>query len=400
MIATKLKPSIFRVVRPRDSIIQVKIVILIALIALASSFVILDPDVCPAKLAALVGTALALGDTDRLLSATVGKVRTTFIMRNAERRITDEVWHRHRFANRFQTALLVVVLIGISAMAGWLIFGQTGLWIALGACAFVLLLEPAAASILTLRLYRARPIHPAEAPDLWGLVRELAERSGLPAVPTPYYVPSAIVNAFATGSRKRSAIALTDGLLRSLTPRELVGVIAHEIAHIAHDDLRVMGLADYISRLTSLLAMAGQVVILFSLPLLLMGLATVNWWGLLLLAISPQLALLAQLGLSRVREFDADHTAARLTGDPEGLASALAKVERISRSWRNWLMPGWGNPEPSWLRTHPAIQARIARLLELLPPQQVALRRVPKYFTPGPVVVSRSPRWYPGGFWR
>ena len=78
--------------------------------------------------------------------------------------------------------------------------------------------------------------------------------------------------------------------------------------------------------------MAGQVVILISLPLLLMGLATVNWWGLLLLAISPQLALLAQLGLSRVREFDADHTAARLTGDPEGLASALAKVERISRS--------------------------------------------------------------------
>ena len=146
--------------------------------------------------------------------------------------------------------------------------------------------------------------------------------------------------------------------------------------------------------------MAGQVVILISLPLLLMGLATVNWWGLLLLAISPQLALLAQLGLSRVREFDADHTAARLTGDPEGLASALAKVERISCSWGNWLMPGWGNPEPSWLRTHPAIQARIARLLELVPPQQVALRSVPRYFTPGPVVISRSPRWYPGGFWR
>jgi heat shock protein HtpX len=76
----------------------------------------------------------------------------------------------------------------------------------------------------------------------------------------------------------------------------------------------------------------------------------VNWPGLLLLAASPQLALLAQLGLSRVREFDADRLAAELTGDPQGLASALAKIERVSRSWRAWLWPGWGNPEPSWLR--------------------------------------------------
>lgn len=321
-------------------------------------------------------------------------------MRGAEQPAMNVIWHRHRFINRFQTALLVVVLIGISALAGSLIFGETGLWIALGACIFALLLQPAAASVLTLRLYRARPIHPAEAPDLWALVRELAGRAGLPAVPTPHYVPSAIVNAFATGSRQRSAIALTDSLLRSLTPRELAGVIAHEIAHIAHDDLRVMGLADSVSRFTSLLAMLGQVVMLINLPLLLTGAATVNWWGLLLLALSPQLALLAQLGLSRVREFDADHTAARLTGDPGGLASALAKIERISRSWRNWLMPGWGNPEPSWLRTHPATEARIARLLELSPPQQAALRPVPNYFAPGPIVISRSPRWYPGGFWR
>lgn len=321
-------------------------------------------------------------------------------MRGAEQPAMNGIWHRHRFINRFQTALLVVLLIGISALVGRLLFGENGLWIALGTSIFALLLEPAAASVLTLRLYRARPIHPAEAPDLWGLVRELAERAGLPVVPTPHYVPSAIVNAFATGSKHRSAIALTDGLLRSLSPRELAGVVAHEIAHIGHDDLRVMGLADSVSRLTSLLAMLGQVVILINLPLLLTGAATVNWWGLLLLVISPQLALLAQLGLSRVREFDADHTAARLTGDPRGLASALAKIERISRSWRNWLMPGWGNPEPSWLRTHPTTEARIARLLELLPPQQAALPSVPNYFAPGSLVISRSPRWYPGGFWR
>ena len=115
-------------------------------------------------------------------------------------------------------------------------------------------------------------------------------RTGLvPATPVPHYVPSAVVNAFATGSKQKASIALTDGLLRSLSPRELAGVFAHEVAHIANEDLRVMGLADSVSRLTCLLALMGQIA-------LLVGAAEVYWSGLLLLAASPQLALLAQLG--------------------------------------------------------------------------------------------------------
>jgi heat shock protein HtpX len=149
-------------------------------------------------------------------------------------------------------------------------------------------------------------------------LRELSARAGLPATPVPHYVPSAVVNAFATGSKQHASIALTDGLLRNLSSRELAGVLAHEVAHIANEDLRVMGLADSVSRLTSLLALMGQIAILLSLPALLVGAAEVNWPGLLLLAASPQLALLAQLGLSRVREFDADRLAAELTGDPQG----------------------------------------------------------------------------------
>lgn len=212
------------------------------------------------------------------------------------------------------------------------------------AAGFTLLLEPAAASGLTLRLYGARPLHPNEAPDLWAVLRELAARAGLPAVPVPHYVPSGVVNAFATGTKHHAAIALTDGLLRSLTPRELTGVLGHEIAHIANEDLSVMGLADSISRLTHLLALLGQIMLLFSLPALLWGTVAIQWPALLLLAVSPQLALLAQLGLSRVREFDADRLTAELTGDPQGLALALAKIERESRAW---LLPGWGKPEPS-----------------------------------------------------
>jgi heat shock protein HtpX len=311
-----------------------------------------------------------------------------------------EPWRRHRLINRLQTFLLVVVLIGISALAGGLIFGGTGLWIALGASLFALAVEPAAAPAWTLRLYQARPIQPAEGPDLWAWLGELGVRAGLGAAPSPHYVPSRVVNAFAIGTRRRSAIVLTDGLLRSLAPREIVAVLAHEIAHIANDDLRVMGLADYVSRFTSLLSMAGQLVILLSVPWIVAGEASVNLWGLLLLALSPQLALLAQLGLSRVREFDADDTAARLTGDPRALASALDKIERADRSWRSWLLPGWRNPEPSWLRTHPPSEERIARLLALdaaLPPASPAdAGRFVRVEHP----VARPPRWFAGGVWR
>ncbi|WP_158008928.1 M48 family metalloprotease, partial [Enterobacter kobei] len=84
-----------------------------------------------------------------------------------------------------------------------------------------LLLEPVAASALSLRLYRVRALHPQQAHEMWALLRELPARAGLPATPVPHYVPSAVVNAFATGSKQEASIALTDGLLRSLSPREL-----------------------------------------------------------------------------------------------------------------------------------------------------------------------------------
>lgn len=310
------------------------------------------------------------------------------------------VRYRHRLINALQTGLLILALLGILMLAGSLIFGKAGLWIALIAGLFAMLLEPAAASTLTLRLYRARPIHPVEAPVLWEMVHELATRAGLPTIPMLYYVPSTLVNAFATGSKRQSAIALTDGLLQNLDRREIAGVIGHEIAHIANGDLRVMGLADYVSRITSLLSLIGQIMVLVSLPLLLNDTVEISWLGLLLLIVAPHLAVLAQLSLSRVREFDADQVAVQLTGDPYGLASALVKLERINYSWRSWLMPGWGNPEPSWLRTHPATSERISRLKEFAISQQTVSQEDLPYTIPMSAKALRPPRWYPGGLWR
>ncbi|WP_455768484.1 M48 family metalloprotease [Acinetobacter schindleri] len=353
LIAMEFKHSIVRVALRRDSIIQVKTVILIGLIALARKFVILDPETSPAKIAALAGAILALGATYWLLRERDDRAAGKSQMSHRDRRHAQAAGARHRWLNRLQTALLV----------------------------------------LTLRLYGARPLHPNEAPDLWAVLRELAARAGLPAVPVPHYVPSGVVNAFATGTKHHAAIALTDGLLRSLTPRELTGVLGHEIAHIANEDLRVMGLADSISRLTHLLALLGQIMLLFSLPALLWGTVAIQWPALLLVAVSPQLAL---LGLSRVHEFDADRLTAELTGDPQGLALALAKIERESRAW---LLPGWGNPEPSWLRTHPATTERIQRLRELadsMAPQP--LHSSP--FLPDIPLAPRPPRWRASGVWR
>lgn len=305
----------------------------------------------------------------------------------------------HAALNRLQTLLLVGALLAIGGAAGFVLFGESGLWLALAATLASLVVEPLAAARLTLALYRARPIDPAEAPQLWRALEALAVRAGLPAVPVPHYVPSPAINAFAVGGRKRSAIALTDGLLARLSPRELDGVLAHEVAHIAHDDLKVMNLADYVSRLTGVFALAGQVVLIMLLPAWLMGEGTLPWAGLLVLAFSPHLALLAQLGLSRVREFDADLAAARLTGDPQGLASALAKIDQAERSWRAWLLPGWGNPEPSWLRTHPATEDRIRRLRVLeLPPTPDHMNAA--NFAPAVAPARGVPCWRPGGLGR
>lgn len=309
------------------------------------------------------------------------------------------VWRRHARANRLQSALLVATLLGINALAGLLLAGDDGLLVAVGASLLALFLEPAAGMRLTLQLYGARPLPPEIAPALWRAADVLARRAGLPATPLLCYVPSPVINAFALGRRERAAIALSAGLLRQLAPREIGGVLAHEVAHIAHGDLRVMGLADFISRLTSLYALAGQLLLLLALPAWVLGAAEINWIALLLLAAAPHLAWLAQLGLSRVREFDADRAAVALTGDPLGLASALAKIERTARSWRGLLLPGWGNPQPSWLRTHPATEERIRRLREMQA-APLSLSWADWHAAGPPCLEVRAvPRWRPGGSW-
>ena len=317
---------------------------------------------------------------------------------------SELIKHQHLWVNRLQTCLLVLFLMAVSSLTGSLLFGELGFWLACASALFALLFEPFTAWRLTLKLYRARLIDPFEAPTLWRATQILADRAELPSTPVLYYIPSAVINAFAIGNRKHSAIALTDGLLSQLNQRELIGVLGHEIAHISNGDLKVMGLADFISRLTHLFSGAGQLMFLVALPIMFVegyGIQF-NPLALIILIFSPHLAILAQLGLSRVREYDADLKSALLTGDPMGLASALARIERASGSWLAILLPGWGNPEPSWLRSHPSTEERIKRLKQYAEsnPQPAVLSEIQ---WPSRYVLkasTHSPRWRIGGLWR
>jgi len=218
----------------------------------------------------------------------------------------------------------------------------------------------------SLALYGARTLSRYEAPQPYEIVGVLAARAGLANAPELYYVRSGMISAFTVGSVEMAMIAVTEGLLQQLNSREIQGVLAHEVAHVQHNDLHVMGLADLVSHLTVALSWTGQLLLVLNLPLILASDYEISWALILMLIFAPGLTSLLQLGLSRTREFDADLGAARLTGDPMGLASALAKLERLQEGLlERVLFPGRQVPEPSLLRTHPATEERIRKLVEL-----------------------------------
>lgn len=309
----------------------------------------------------------------------------------------------HRSTNRLHTVLIVLGMFGLVALLGWLVGGGAGLmWGGLFG-AVLLWVGRGISPQVVLRLYGGIPLALAQAPRLYGLVEELARRADLPRIPRLYYVPSQLMNAFTVGEPENAVIGVTDGILRGLSLRELAGVLAHEVSHIRNRDLRVMALADVMSRITGLFALFGQVFLVLNLPLLLMGQETISWLAILLLLLAPSLSGLLQLGLSRTREFDADLDAAILTGDPEGLAGALRRMEVYQGNFfEHILMPGRRVPDPSLFRSHPKTEERIDRLLGLRKPEVFRpIRLATEPFVPvSPfAVVQRRPRWRVSGIW-
>ena len=316
-------------------------------------------------------------------------------------RLDKENWLRHAWLNRLQSVLLLAAMGSLLALVGWLLWGGTGIVTLLIAGAVMVLMNPTFAPQWIMRMYGAKPLTPGEAPGLHAALRELAGRAGLEVVPRLHYIPSRMVNAFSVGRADQSAIAVTDALLRVLSSREIVAVLAHEISHVRSNDIWVMGLADMFSRMTSLLSMFGLLLLLVSLPLAMLAQVSINWFAILLLIVAPNLSSLAQLGLSRTREYEADLNAVRLTGDAAGMASALIRIERVSGAWlERIILPGRGIPDPSLLRSHPSTESRIRRLRELMPVQN--RDRPPGWLPdlqPHDRPAARAPRWHANGLW-
>lgn len=305
--------------------------------------------------------------------------------------------------NRLQTLLLLAAMATLLGLCGWLIAGVTGLvWVAAvgGTSTY---LAARVSPRLVLRMFRAAPLPRHELPELHRIVAELSQRAGLPRVPSLNYIGSRTLNAFSVGTRENGAISITTGLLRSLNLREIAGVLAHEISHLANNDTRVMALADVMVRMTRVMSLLGVGLLLLNLPLVMMGQAGIPWLLVLLLTFAPTLLALLQLALSRTREFDADLEAARLTGDPIGLAQALSKLERYQGAfWEDLFAPGRRSPDPSLLRTHPKTEERIERLKSL---QKDIERPMPSHWRgaalpqfPVPPALER-PRWHRTGVW-
>ncbi|APH70318.1 zinc metalloprotease HtpX [Aquibium oceanicum] len=274
---------------------------------------------------------------------------------------------RHRAMNTLHTWLLGAGSLLLLAVTAFVFAGGTGVVYALVFGAVSMWMVRRVSPKMVLSMYNARPLTRREFPEGVALVEELARRADLPSVPVLHVVPSKLMNAFAVGRREESAIAVTDALVRRMTARELAGVLAHEISHIANEDVKVMAFADMVSRFTSIMSTVG----IFTLVLNVLGFAggyeaQVPWPAVLILIASPTIGGLLQLALSRTREYDADLNAAILTGDPDGLASALLKLERAQRRiWEGLVLPGSRMPDASVLRSHPITEERIRRLMAL-----------------------------------
>lgn len=283
----------------------------------------------------------------------------------------SELLHR-RLENFLGTCLLLGALATLAGLLGYLFAGWAGLlWTAAMVAVAAAALSGVPAAIV-LRRSGALPLAHWQAPRLYQITTELARRADLTIVPLLHFIPDEQINAFAVGSGNRSSsgIAITEGLLSTLSLRATAAVIAHELSHLRHGDTRMLALASFLTTAIVYLGLFAQLMLLISLPWLLEGDHNISLISLLIIVFAPTIALLLQLSLARNREYAADLEAVALTGDPQGLAQALQLLERYQSAWLESIF-GYQRRLPlrhRWLSSHPPIRERIRRLLALTNP--------------------------------
>jgi heat shock protein HtpX len=276
--------------------------------------------------------------------------------------------------NQLRTTVLLAAMTAVIMWVGNMLGGRSGMMIALVFAGGMNFFSYWYSDKLVLKMYKAREATPEEAPMVYRMVDVLSKEAGLP-MPKVYIIPQDSPNAFATGRNPENAVvAVTEGLLRTMNPDELAGVLAHELGHVKNRDILIGTIAA---------TMAGAIMMI----------ANMAKWsaifggfrgsdeegggggaiGLIAMAIiAPIAAMLIQMAISRSREYLADSTAAKITGNSEGLASALEKLGAYSRQIPMQAQPATAhmfimNPLSgaslmNLFSTHPPIEERVARL--------------------------------------
>ena len=297
-----------------------------------------------------------------------------------------------------KTAMLMAAMTALFMGAGYLIGGSSGALIALVVAAAMNAFTWWNSDCMVLRMHNAQPVAPGDRSGLHALTVELAWNAGLPE-PKVYLIDTPQPNAFATGRNPaNAAVAVTSGLMRSLTREELAGVIAHELAHIRNHDTAIM---------TVTATFAGAISMLANFALFFGGsrerLGLIG--TLLLMFLAPMAAALVQMAISRTREYAADKAGAEICGQPLWLASALEKIaigaaridnhaaERNPATAHMFIInPLHAHKHDSLFATHPATENRVAALRAMAAPSRGSTGTVVRPASRSRVAKMRSGR--------
>ncbi len=272
--------------------------------------------------------------------------------------------------NYFRTGILMAGLTALFGAVGYLLGGAGGALVALAIAAATNLFSYWNSDKLALAAHNAQEVDERSAPELYGMVRDLAARANMP-MPRVYLIHEDQPNAFATGRNpENAAVAATTGIMRTLTYEELAGVMAHELAHIKNHDTLTMTITATMAGAISSLATFGMMfgsrenrpnVII----------------QILITVLAPLAAMVIQMAISRSREYEADKLGAEIAGNPVWLADALAKIagavphipnetaERKPATAHMFIInPLTGGGMDSLFSTHPDTGNRIAALME------------------------------------
>ena len=281
-------------------------------------------------------------------------------------------------SNIFKTTLLLTVMTLLLMLAGRAFGGQNGMLMALAFAAVMNFVAYFFSDKIALATYRAKPVSREDLPRVYNIVERLAQKVGLPT-PKVYVIPTDSPNAFATGRNPNHAsVAVTQGILALLTDEELEGVLAHELGHVKNRDILTSAV---VATLAGAITLIGRMLFYAE---MFGGFGGGGGRGndrrggalsmLAMMILAPLAATLIQLAISRSREYEADATGARITGNPQGLARALDKIDKWSKRIPMDVAPSMahlyilqpltsGAIFSSLFSTHPPIRKRIERLI-------------------------------------